>query len=209
MSGDRETDKGTPVTLKDGRRLIIRPIRPADKPRLQDMVERMSAKDVRMRFHAMKETLSDEVAEDLTDTRSDRDLAFVATDPENPGNPGGSDEAELYGAVRLMLAPQVGPDRAPAEYAVMVRSDVHGQGLGRRLMEFMIDRGRERGIPEIVGDVLRENIPMLRLCNDLGFETQVSRDDPAMIRVRRQLSAAAADRGSRPYKCSASTSAQS
>jgi acetyltransferase len=69
----------------------------------------------------------------------------------------------------------------------MVRSDMQGSGLGRRLMERIIEYSRDTGINEIIGDVLRENGAMLRLCDQLGFAKRTSVNDPAVIEVRLKL----------------------
>jgi acetyltransferase len=54
-------------------------------------------------------------------------------------------------------------------------------------MERIIEDSRDRGIKEIVGDVLRENGQMLRLCDKLGFAKRTSFNDPALIEVRLKL----------------------
>lgn len=60
----------------------------------------------------------------------------------------------------------------------MVRPELAGHGLGRLLMEKLIQYARSRGIKELRGDVLSENTVMLQLCKDLGFAIQVSRLSP-------------------------------
>jgi acetyltransferase len=56
------------------------------------------------------------------------------------------------------------------EYAIMVRSDLKGHGLGWRLMQMLIDYAREEGIETIEGQVLHENTTMLAMCRQLGFQ---------------------------------------
>ena len=75
--------------------------------------------------------------------------------------PGG----EIYGVIRLMAD----PDNRRAEFAVVVRDDVAGQGLGTLLMQKIIAYAKARGLGEIFGDVLAENDTMLDLCRRLGF----------------------------------------
>jgi len=170
-------DDGSDAELPGGTKLRLRPVRPEDKGPVQDLVERMSSEDVRMRFHEYKEALSDSMAEDLTDVDDKHEMAFVVTEPLPPG------DAEIYGIVQVITKPR----RERGEYAVMVRTDMQGLGLGRRLMERVIEYSRDRGIKEIVGDVLRENGQMLRLCDQLGFAQQTSFNDPAVMEVRLKL----------------------
>jgi acetyltransferase len=60
------------------------------------------------------------------------------------------------------------PDNVKAEFAVSVRSDLKGRGLGRLLMQRLIDYARTRGIGEIYGDVLEDNVMMLALAREMG-----------------------------------------
>jgi GNAT superfamily N-acetyltransferase len=61
------------------------------------------------------------------------------------------------------------PDRLRAEYAIAVRSDWKGRGVGFLLMSRLIAIAEQWRIGELVGEVLRENEPMLRMCGELGF----------------------------------------
>jgi len=63
-----------------------------------------------------------------------------------------------------------------------------GLGLGILLMRRIIDYARQRGIGEIFGDVLRENITMLRLCDVVGFSRHSAPDEPELIRMTLKLS---------------------
>jgi acetyltransferase len=65
------------------------------------------------------------------------------------------------------------PDNGQAEYAVEVRSDWKGRGLGYLLMTRLIDVARQRRIGELVGEVLRQNTAMLQMCRALGFTISV------------------------------------
>jgi acetyltransferase len=75
-----------------------------------------------------------------------------------------------------------------AEYAIAVRSDWTGRGVGYLLMRRLIDIARQRGIRELVGQVLRENESMLQMCRELGFTIAQEPRDPAILLVRKQLS---------------------
>jgi acetyltransferase len=74
-----------------------------------------------------------------------------------------------------------------AEYAVAVRSDWKGRGVGYLLMRRLIDIARQRGIGELVGEVLRENEPMLQMCRELDFAIAPEPRDPATMLVRKKL----------------------
>jgi len=110
-------------------------------------------------------------------TAREREMAFVVIDPR----PGREDEG--YAVARL----SIDPDFEEAEYAIIVRSDCRGLGLGPLLMRRLIDYARGRGVRRVVGDVLRDNRSMLRLCEALGFETEHSADEPGLVHVELEL----------------------
>ncbi|TVR99895.1 MAG: GNAT family N-acetyltransferase [Rhodospirillales bacterium] len=165
------------IALPDGRRLLLRPVRPEDEPAFVDMFSRMSPEDIRMRFFAPKKELSHALAARLTQIDYDREMALVLAEPGLAG------KSELYGGVRIAAD----PDGEKAEYAITVRSDMAGQGLGPLLMRRIIDYSRRRGIKEIFGEVLRDNKPMLKVCQVFKFTQKTNPDDPSIIEVRLTL----------------------
>jgi acetyltransferase len=58
------------------------------------------------------------------------------------------------------------------EYAILLRSDLKGKGLGWELMQLIIEYATSEGLKQISGDVLRENVVMLEMCRNLGFEVK-------------------------------------
>jgi acetyltransferase len=85
----------------------------------------------------------------------------------------------LLGVVRLAAD----PDRARAEFAVALRSELKGIGLGRRLMVRILDYAKARGIGEVYGEVMRENRNMIELCRALGFKLAASPEAPELYHV--------------------------
>ena len=83
------------------------------------------------------------------------------------------------------MRPLIG-DLQQSEFAIIVRSDVKGQGLGRALVEKMIRYCRSRGTGELVGQVLTEKTAMLSLAKKLGFSSQFDRE-AGVLEVRLQL----------------------
>ena len=145
------------IVLRSGRRLKLRPIRPQDEPGLVDMVRRCTPEDVRLRFFGPSVPAG--LAARLSQIDYDREMALLATEPGLAGAPD-----EVLGVVRLYAD----PDNHSAEYAIIVRSDLHGLGLGYVLMEEMLAYARGRGLPQVFGEVLAENHGMLNMARDLG-----------------------------------------
>jgi acetyltransferase len=169
------------VELSDGSSLLIRPIRPEDEPGLCAMVERLTPEDVRFRFFSALKHLPHPLATRLTQIDYDREMAFVAAAPSDIG--GSVRRGDLLGVSRLAAD----PDNEKAEFAVTVRSDFKGRGLGWTLMQHLIGYATARGIGMLHGAVLRDNEPMIKLCRDLGFSTEEDLQDPTIYQACRRL----------------------
>jgi acetyltransferase len=161
------------VHLADGRELILRPVLPEDEPAFQDAFAKLTPEEIRLRFFAPLKTLSHIQAARFTQIDYDREMALVLAMPGIPG------KSEVFGVARIAAD----PDNERAEYAIIVRHDLTGLGLGLLLMRRIIDYAGKRGIGEIFGDVLRENTTMLRMCQELGFARTDVPDDPGLVRV--------------------------
>ncbi len=165
------------LSLPDGRTLLLRPVRPEDEPAVHELFSHLSPEAIRMRFFAPKSTLSHQLAARLTQIDYDREMALVLVEPGIPG------KSQMYGAVRIIAD----PDGDKAEFATTIRSDMAGMGLGPMLMQRIIDYGRAHGIKEIFGEVLRENKPMLKVCERLGFSRKANLDEPGVVEVKLPL----------------------
>ncbi len=157
------------IPLGDGRTLLL--------PSLQNAFAKLTPEEVRLRFFVPMGTLSHVMAARFTQIDYDREMALILTEPGSAGT------TEIYGVVRIIGD----PDNERGEYAIIVRQDMTGMGLGVLLMRRIIDYARHRGIREIHGDVLRENRTMLRLCEVLGFTKSSSPDGLDIVRVTLML----------------------
>jgi len=164
----------TSADLPDGTKLALRPIRPEDEPLLQDIAHHMNAEDLRLRFFAPVKSITHQLAARLTQIDYDREMAIIAL---------GDGGCTALGIARFAAD----PDNRRAEYAIGIRSDWQRRGLGRMLMERIMGIASARGIPEMFGDVLRENKPMLDLNRRLGFALEDHPDDPDILRVKKTL----------------------
>jgi acetyltransferase len=165
------------VPLGDGRTLLLRPIRPEDEPSLQAAFAKLSPEEVRLRFFVPMKTLSHVMAARFTQLDYDREMALVLTEHGAPGR------TDILGVVRITAD----PDNERAEYAVIVRKEMTGMGLGVLLMRRIIDYARGRGIGKIYGDVLADNTTMLKLCRVLGFTWPSSPGEAGVVRVTLKL----------------------
>jgi acetyltransferase len=164
-----------PFRLRDGREVTVRPIRPEDEPLILALHASHSEHTLRMRFFGLVKTLSRDSLIRLCHLDYDREMALTAVLQEN-GQP------RLLGVARYYLHPETGV----AEFAVVVSDAYQRQGLGRHLMQRLIDIARERGVRRLVGQVLIENTPMLHLMHSLGFAPPIAVEDQ-IVRVELSL----------------------
>jgi acetyltransferase len=134
--------------------VLLRPIWPEDAPLLDEFFNRLSREDIRLRFFTPIHEMSPSLRARLTQIDYDREMAFVLLF-----------EQSIIGVARLAAD----PDNRAAEFAVAVRSDLKGKGLGWHLMARLIDYAKARGIATLFGEVLRENTTMITMCTELGF----------------------------------------
>lgn len=160
-----------PARLRDGREILLRPIRPEDEPAHHALIARMSPEDLRLRFFSYVRELRHAQMARLTQVDYDREMAFIATARDEHGEP------ETLGVVRTVTD----PDNESAEFAVLVRSDLKGQGLGSMLMKRIIDYCRSRGTAEIKGLVLASNESMIGLARSLGFGIEGGPDGDTVV----------------------------
>jgi acetyltransferase len=73
------------------------------------------------------------------------------------------------------------------EYAILLRSDLKGRGLGWALMQLIIEYARSEGLKAISGDVLSDNTVMLGMCRSLGFEVRADPVESGICNVRLPL----------------------
>ena len=152
----------------------LRPIRPADAALYPDFLRRVTAEDMRLRFLVPTATLSQETIVRLSQLDYDRDIAFVALDAAS-------------GDLAAICRYAADPDHERAEFGVLVRSDLHGMGLGTTLLLQLIDYARAEGIAVLEGAILRENSSMLKLAGELGFRPVRSADLSEVVTVALNL----------------------
>nr|WP_321445482.1 bifunctional acetate--CoA ligase family protein/GNAT family N-acetyltransferase [uncultured Cohaesibacter sp.] len=156
--------------LKDGRSAVIRPMRPEDESLFPGFFDRVTDDDLRLRFFTAARTINHAFIARLTQIDYARSMAFIAIDQAT---------GEMLGAVRLMGD----ADHNKGEYAVMVRSDLKGLGLGWKLMKLILLYAEKDGFSQVEGEVLRSNRTMREMCEALGFKTKMDPDDPDLVHM--------------------------
>jgi acetyltransferase len=162
------------IDLSDGRHAFVRPVRPEDEDLFRAFFEHVTQDDLRLRFFRAMRHFSHEFIARLTQLDYARSIALLAIDPAS---------GEMLGAVRL----HADADYDKGEYGVLVRSDLKGLGIGWQLMSIMIECAQWLGLNQVEGQVLRENGPMLAMCEQLGFKVRSDPDDLTVALVTLDL----------------------
>lgn len=158
------------ITLRSGEKVLCRPIRPEDEHVHLEFFSRLSPEDIRFRFFGLIQELAHSQMARFTQIDYDREMAFIAIRTSEGERP------ETLGVVRTIND----ANNQNAEFAIVVRSDMKGQGVGRQLMEKMIRYCRKRGTERLIGQVLTDNTGMLELARHLGFTQRLSAEGDAM-----------------------------
>ncbi len=143
----------------NGGPLLLRPIRPEDGPAHLAFFDALTPDDVRYRMFVRIRELQPSQLARFTQIDYDREMAFIATRRNAEG------VAETLAVGRVVAD----PDNITAEFAVTVRSDLKGMGLGKMMMQKLIAYCRARGTREIVGEALPQNSRITGLVKKLGF----------------------------------------
>jgi acetyltransferase len=152
------------LVLKGDWRVFVRPVRPEDEPLYVDFFKKVTPEDLRLRFFAKVKDFSHAFIARLTQLDYSRAIAFAAIE-ESSG--------DLLGVVRL----HADANHEEGEYAILLRSDLKGRGLGWALMKLMVEYAKADGLARVKGQVLRENTTMLSMCEALGFKVTTDPDE--------------------------------
>jgi acetyltransferase len=163
------------VKLKDGTKVLIRPIKPEDELLWLDMFKSFSEETVKFRFFRIIKETPHELRTRYCNIDYDREIGIVAEIEEDG-------KKKFLGVSRLIFDPGR-TDRA--EFALVVTDKWHRLGLGSEFIDYTIHIAKDKGLKVIHGVVLKENIPMITLCREKNFK--VMDGDPGEYKVEYYL----------------------
>ncbi len=169
------------LTLRDGTRVVVRPIRPEDRQIEQEFVQRLSDESRYFRFMSALRELNEAMLSRFTQIDYDREMALIAVVSEN------GLETEI-GVARYV----VNADGVSCEFAVAVADAWQHRGVGSILIRNLVEVARARGLQVMEGIVLAGNHKMLGLMNALGFSIRSEPGDAGAKHVAKQLNASPA-----------------
>ncbi len=148
-----------PWWCKDGRQVLLRPVRPEDENMERDAYERLSEESKRLRYFSPFGKATHEMLTRFCNIDYDREMVIIAENNEN-------DTKRSVGNAWLMVQ----ADGRNAEFSVLVAEDFRGVGLGLKFVDMLIGISRDKGLEMIYGLVLKDNFRMISLAKRLGFE---------------------------------------
>lgn len=158
------------ATLKDGTRVLIRPIHKEDAAIERAFLKRLSPESRRLRFLGQLGEPSDELIRNLTDIDYRRDMAFVALVHRDR-------EKREIGVARYSTS----TDGKNCECAVTVGDEWRNRGLGTLLMQHLIEVARSRGVRSMMSIDEADNTGMRDLAKFLGFRRTSDPDDRTLV----------------------------
>ncbi len=156
----------------EGMPIVLRPIRPGDEAAHREFLDSLRPADYRQRFFEAPHPHDPDELRRYTHPDPAREAAFVASEDKSGGR--------ILGVARAVRRED--PERA--EFAVVVRSDLKGHGLGMLLLDRLIRHARSQGIAELEGETLASNVRMLHLARDFGFEIEPPIDGLCSLRLK-------------------------
>ncbi len=151
------------LTLKNGREVFLRPILQTDEHLIVDLLNKLSADSIYLRFLRPLNSLPEELLFQLTHINYKSNFALVAVIQED-----GKDS--IIAVARYGYDPQ----EKVTDFAIVVRDDWQHCGLGKFLLSTLFAIGRKHGIFRFVSFVDSTNHIIKQLLRKLGYSVKYS-----------------------------------
>jgi acetyltransferase len=151
--------------LKNGQEVLLRPIKPEDEPMWLEMFQSLSEESIRYRFFQMLKDTPHEVRVRYCNIDYDREIALVAEMVENG-------KRKILGVARLSIE----SDEKSGEMAFIVSDYWQGLGLGTKMVDYVLDIAKEKGIDDVNAIILQDNYRALSLTKKMGFNIEYLTD---------------------------------
>ncbi len=162
------------ITLRDGTKVLLRPIRPEDEPLWHEMLASSSRESIRQRFRYIFKETTHQMAIPYCFIDYDREMAIVAI-LEEDGEP------KMAGVGRMVSD----PDRETAEYAVFVADPWQNRGLGGALTDYSLEIARSWGIKVVRAETTPDNYRMIAIFRDRGFSIEHRHEEGVVLATKR------------------------
>ena len=150
-----------PWLCRDGRSVLLRPIRPEDEPLEHELIAGLSPESSRFRFFYIIKDISHDMLSRFCNIDYSREIAIIAEANTNG-------KRRNVGVGRLVIQ----PGTQTGEFATLVTDDFQDVGLGHKLTDILIGIAQEKGLTAMYGVILRDNVKMVGLARSLGFSIE-------------------------------------
>ena len=151
--------------LKNSQQVLLRPIKPEDEPMWLEMFQSLSEESIRYRFFQMLKDTPHEVRVRYCNIDYDREIAIVAELNENS-------KRKILGVARVNIE----PDGKTGEASFLVTDYWQGLGLGTKLVDYVLDIAKEKGLENIFAIMLPDNYRAISLTKKMGFDIEYLKD---------------------------------
>ncbi len=152
-------------TLRNGREVLLRPIKPEDEPLWLEMFQSFSEESIRYRFFQVIKDTPHEVRVRYCNIDYDREIAIVAELTEEG-------RRKILGVARLSIE----PDGKSGELAFIVSDKWQGLGLGTKMVDYVLEIAKEMGVETVYAIMLPDNKRALSLTKKMGFNLEYLND---------------------------------
>jgi acetyltransferase len=162
--------------LTDGSSVTVRPIGPEDEPLIKDFHKHLSEQTIYFRYFRVINYTQRVAHERLTKIcfiDYDREIAIVA----ERKRPDGGREILAVGRLAKSL------DQDEGEFAVIVADHAQRLGLGTIFLGRIVEMAKAEKVKRVVGNILTENVGMLKISERLGFKIKVEMGEEVAIAV--------------------------
>ena len=152
-------------TLRNGQEVLLRPIKPEDEKLWLEMFKNFSEESIRYRFFQILKDTPHEVRVRYCNIDYDREMAIVAEITQE-------DKKKILGVSRISIE----PSGKRGEMAFIVTDKWQGQGLGTKMVDYLLEVAKEMGVEEVYSIMLPDNQRALRLTQKMGFQLEYLND---------------------------------
>ncbi len=147
--------------LRDGRTVLLRPIKPEDEPSWLEMFQNLSEKSLRNRFFNVIKDAPHEMRVRYCNIDYDREIAIVVEITEDM-------RKKIVGVVRVPIE----PNGKKGEIAFIVADPWQGLGLGSKMVDHVIEICKDKKLETIYAIMMNDNHNAINLVRKMGFNIE-------------------------------------
>ncbi len=161
LKGEYPEDLEVRRTIKNGLKVLLRPVRISDEPLLKDFFYSLSDESLYQRFISARKDVPHEMLQDFVVIDYTQKMVILAVLGE-------SGKETIIGIGQY----SINRDMHTADIALAVRDEYQTQGLGTELIKYLTYLAKRKGLLGFTAEVLMGNQPVFKLFDKMGFDVQ-------------------------------------